>query len=300
MKLASPDHAPAQQRTPPPGRDPGRPLAALRWTEALEAQRRLDGLADGILSLRPGPLRQGTVRDAAAGTWLGHALHPVLSDLPMGLWIGALTLDVLGGASRWRGAATTLTTAGVLAAVPVAATGLVEMADAPTRQRRVASVHAVCNAAAMGCFALSSIARLRGRHRTGAAVGLAGGAAAMAGGYLGGHLSFARGVGVDRSAEVHADHGPVELTEDGDGAGPLVGGARRYLRLRDVSAVVVDRCTRCGGSLEVVGDVLRCGRDGSRFDRGQGALLAGPATTPLQPLPLYDDGQPPHAGSPDR
>jgi hypothetical protein len=29
------------------------------------------------------------MRDALAGRWLGHALHPLLTDFPLGMWIGA-------------------------------------------------------------------------------------------------------------------------------------------------------------------------------------------------------------------
>ena len=39
----------------------------------------------------------GPVKDALSGIWLGHALHPLLTDLPIGTWTSAVLLDWLGG-----------------------------------------------------------------------------------------------------------------------------------------------------------------------------------------------------------
>src|SRR5580692_11463849 len=50
------------------------------------------------------------------GRWLGHPLHPALSDLPIGLWAGALILDVTDrDPARGRG----LDAAGVLSAAGI-------------------------------------------------------------------------------------------------------------------------------------------------------------------------------------
>src|ERR671936_876851 len=35
------------------------------------------------------------VRDFLHGTWLGHPLHPVLTDVPIGAWTTAVLLDAL-------------------------------------------------------------------------------------------------------------------------------------------------------------------------------------------------------------
>src|ERR1700754_3582342 len=39
-----------------------------------------------------GPAGQ-VVKNAAHGTWLGHPLHPVLTDIPIGAWMTAAVLD---------------------------------------------------------------------------------------------------------------------------------------------------------------------------------------------------------------
>lgn len=134
-------------------------------------------------------------RQLLQGEWLGHALHPLLTDLPLGAWIGTAVLDLAGG-KQSRPAATKLLTFGVVAALPTAITGLAEWArvtDAPTR--RVGLVHAALNVSALVLYSGSLIARRRGQHRFGVGLGLGGGLVAGASGHLGGHMSLARKVG---------------------------------------------------------------------------------------------------------
>lgn len=129
------------------------------------------------------------------GDWLGHATHPMLTDLPIGCWTAATLLDLLGG-RKARPAAKRLVALGVLTAVPTAAAGLVEWrAIDDERVRRVAIVHAGSNGLALLGYMASWRARRRGHHLRGAFLGLCSGAVASAGGYLGGHLAFAQGVG---------------------------------------------------------------------------------------------------------
>src|SRR5919107_1259459 len=84
--------------------------------EALDAPAKKVGKAvrDG---LPPGP-----VRDLLAGTWLGHSLHPLLTDTVIGTWTSALLLDLLGG-DRDGEATERLIALGLAAYLPTAATG---------------------------------------------------------------------------------------------------------------------------------------------------------------------------------
>jgi len=130
------------------------------------------------------------------GEWLGHALHPLLTDFPLGCWLSAGLLDVVGGRSRQR-AAQRLVALGLFFAGPTMLAGLAEFATLPDqRSRRVAAVHAIGNTAVGGAYFLSWRARRRGHHGIGIVLGMAGGTLAWGTGYLGGHLSFARGAGV--------------------------------------------------------------------------------------------------------
>src|SRR5262245_66303584 len=40
------------------------------------------------------------VRDFLHGTWLGHPLHPVLTDVPLGAWTVATVLDLTRSEER--------------------------------------------------------------------------------------------------------------------------------------------------------------------------------------------------------
>ena len=137
-----------------------------------------------------------------SGAWLGHRLHPALTDLPIGFWTSAWVLDIidLAGGRRQRDAARTLVGWGVLSALPTAATGLSDLTDTEGTARRIGLVHAACNSTALVSYAASWLARRRGSHGRGVAWGMVGAAAATAGGWLGGHLVFARGTGVDHRA----------------------------------------------------------------------------------------------------
>ncbi|WP_226345517.1 DUF2231 domain-containing protein [Agilicoccus flavus] len=134
------------------------------------------------------------VRGLLQGRQVGHAVHPLLVQVPLGTWISATLLDVLGGSGD-RDAARRLVGLGVLAAVPSALTGWAEYAGSPARDRRVGVVHAAANGVAAGLQVGSWLARRSGRHGLGQALNLAGVSLAGAGGYLGGHLSVARKVG---------------------------------------------------------------------------------------------------------
>lgn len=160
----------------------------------LEQARALDpavAAGDALSSaLVAGPVR----RAALQGAWLGHALHPLLIEVPMGTWMSATALDLLGGEDA-RGGATLLTGIGLASAVPAAVTGWAEYASAGRPERRVGVVHAAGNAAGMTLQAASLAARVAGRHRLGVALGLGGMGVAGAAAYLGGHLAAARKVG---------------------------------------------------------------------------------------------------------
>ena len=128
------------------------------------------------------------------GDWLGHAVHPLLTDVVVGSWTSAAALDVLGR-GRWAAPARSLVATGLLAAGPTAWTGWAEWSQAPARDKRVGLVHAVSNGVAIGLYAGSWNARRQGRQADGVRLGLLGYAVSGLGAYLGGHLATVRKVG---------------------------------------------------------------------------------------------------------
>src|SRR5262245_19955208 len=134
---------------------PGRAL------DALERQQRVDGVIRLVRRTARRVIRPGPVADALHGTWLGHPLHPVLTDIPIGAWVGAAVLDSLPGQQR---AATAMVGLGLATAVPAAATGTTDWASAGREQERVGLWHALANATAVACYAGSLVLRLAGRY----------------------------------------------------------------------------------------------------------------------------------------
>jgi uncharacterized membrane protein len=166
-------------------------------TKRLEQARSLDELAGKLAAVVGAATRPRVVKNALSGTWLGHRLHPALVPLPYGFWSGALLFDFVA-TRRARWAADVLVGAGVASAIPTAAAGLSDWSDAEPEARRVGLVHAGCNTLALLCYSASLVARLLGRRKAGVGLGLAGATVITAGGYLGGHLSYVQGVGVER------------------------------------------------------------------------------------------------------
>jgi uncharacterized membrane protein len=171
-----------------------RPPAIVRATLRLEEATALDG---PVRALEP-PIRaafgSGTRGSVLRGDWLGHALHPLLTDVVVGSWTSAVLLDLLGR-GKWSAPAQCLVGVGLLAAGPTAWSGWAEWSGAGQREKRVGLVHAVTNGLAIGVHAASWRARHQGRHAAGAGLGLLGMTVAGAGAYLGGHLTEARKVG---------------------------------------------------------------------------------------------------------
>jgi len=236
----------------------------------------------------------GTLKDVLSGTWMGHALHPILTDVVIGSWVSASLLDVLGGEESDK-AAQRLIAVGIAAYPATAVTGLSDWADSEAvddEVRRVGVVHAAVNAVALGFYVASLASRRRGRRGRGIALAMTGAGVMTVGGHLGGHLAFRLGVGVDQTA---FDRGPDDWTEalhaDAlDDSKPLavqVGDTPVMLvRVGDDVHALHDRCSHRGCSLatgEIADGAVTCPCHGSRFDLHTGAVLQGPATAP-QPV----------------
>lgn len=171
-----------------------RPPPIVRWTLQLEEATALDGPVHAIEPKIRSAFGSGTRASVLRGDWLGHALHPVLTDVVIGTWTSATVLDLVGGRDS-AAAAQRLVGAGLLAVGPTAWTGWAEWSASGTRDKRVGLVHAATNAVAISAYAASWVARRSDRHRTGAGLALAGFAVSGVGAYLGGHLAAARKVG---------------------------------------------------------------------------------------------------------
>jgi uncharacterized membrane protein len=188
--------APGDEGSDDPTSDEPSPLLAL--TLRLEGEDRLDPLVDRIGGAVEPVLGRPPVKALLGGRWLGHAVHPMLTDLPIGFWTSATVLDLVGG-RRSATAAQHLVGLGVLSAAPTAVTGWSDWLSLDRPLRRVGVVHAASNGAAIGLYSLSWLARRKGHRGRGVVLGLLGAAAASGAGHLGGHLTVGRGAGVAAS-----------------------------------------------------------------------------------------------------
>lgn len=236
----------------------------------IEAARELDGPAKAIGKAARGKLSDGAIKDALSGTWLGHALHPLLTDVVIGSFLSTTVLDLLGGDESGT-AGRRLLTVGVLAYPPAALTGLSDWADTEISDdavRRVGIVHVGSNATALTLYTASLVSRRRGRRSQARLFSLLGGSALMLGGYLGGHMTLIQGVGADQTV---FDRGPSDWTSAGAAAGVPDGIPKRVvvddtpvLLLRDGDELfaIHDRCSHRGCSLSegsIEGEEIVCG-----------------------------------------
>ncbi|MDQ5855911.1 MAG: hypothetical protein M3302_06310 [Actinomycetota bacterium] len=148
----------SQDARPPRGSTFG-PFAVV--VGRIQGADALDRPAEILRRLTDATLSSHRVRSVLRGKPIGHALHPLLTDFPLGAWTSTSLLDLFDG-RRARPAATGLLSFGVVTALPTVLSGLAEWRKTTGPARRV---------------------------------GVAGGFVATVGGYLGGHLSLVLKVG---------------------------------------------------------------------------------------------------------
>ena len=133
---------------------------------------------------------------------LGHSVHPMLTDVTLGCWLGASILDLAGGSGA-RLSASLLVGAGLIASGPTAVAGAGDWAEMSGTERRIGAVHALGTDAATFLLLGSLVARMRGRYAAGTKLGLAGNLVMVGAGFLGGHLALNRGTARRTPAPEH-------------------------------------------------------------------------------------------------
>src|SRR5690242_4139897 len=249
-----------------------------------------------------GPLRERYQDNLAVellhgGRWIGHPLHPALSDLPIGLWAGVMVLDVMDRDStpgRGMDAAGILSAAGILAAGATAVTGLADWTVSDEQDRRVGLFHGLINTVALGLQGASLGTRMAGHRSTARALGAASLTVTAAAGYLGGHLVFTKGVMVNRVAWSLGPRRWTRALQDADlpdDSPTAVEAEGRQIMLyrHGGSLYAIDNvCGHAGGLLSrgTVADLtVTCPLHGARFALADGGVGRGPANQPQPVLP---------------
>jgi len=263
--------------------------------DKLENAAELDQLAKPIREFLNKKIQPQSLRDALHGVWLGHPLHPVLVQVPVGAWLSAGVLDLV---PKTGPATSVLIGTGLAAAGPATITGWTDWSELNTAESRLGVVHALANYAAVGLYGASLWARLRGRRMRGKALAYAGLAIVSGSGVLGGHLSFRRAVGANHTADVPdllpscwTSVGRLDDLPDGGLTCVDVGPVPVLLhREGDLVRAIVDRCSHLSGPLHE-GELVQAGGEtcvscpwhGSTFRLRDGSVVHGPATAP-QPV----------------
>jgi nitrite reductase/ring-hydroxylating ferredoxin subunit/uncharacterized membrane protein len=258
-------------------------------------QKWLDTAADAVAPAIEGAFKAGgeagrKAKDILNGTWLGHPVHPILTDIPLGSWTTAAVFDVMEiatGKRSYRRGADVAITVGLVGALGAAVTGLTDWHDLQGRPKKVGMAHGILNGGATLLYA-TSLALRRGRKTRGVAKGLAflGYAVTGLAAFLGGHLVYGEQIGVDHTAgdQYPEDFVPVisldKLEEnrptrvDADGV-PVV-----LVRHGGTIHALAEKCSHLGGPLAegtVEGECIRCPWHGSLFSLRDGENIEGPS-----------------------
>lgn len=261
--------------------------------------RPLSGLWNGIAGVMnalygalgtPGKLLQ----DFLNGSWLGHPIHAVVTDVVVGGATVAVILDLLRyflGVAGLEDALTWSIALVSLAGVAAIVTGLTDFKDTATGdERNLTGLHGTINIIGIVLFALSFSLRLGGAHDGGFWIFLVGYLVISVGAYIGGHVVFKYGYMVNRSAFARgkkaADFTPILPAAELPEAIPTKAsfGATTLLLVRrgDVVSALKETCSHAGGPLSegtLHGDTIVCPWHHSAFRLVDGAVRHGPATS---------------------
>jgi len=224
------------------------------------------------------------------GTWLGHPLHVVLTDVPLGSWTVAAVLDSLEEITEskaiGRGADAAIAV-GLVGAAGAAITGLADWSKIGGGQpRRIGLAHALLNATATACYVTSLCLRSTHSRRAGRRFALLGLIVSSVSAYLGGHLVFKEKIGIDHTADYSPPEDFVAVLAEAE---LLENQLRRVnangmpvllVRRGDHIYAIAETCAHLGGPLsegKLEDATVRCPWHGSRFSLEDGRVLEGPS-----------------------
>lgn len=233
------------------------------------------------------------VADLLHGTWLGHPLHSVLTDLVVGSWSFAALFDGIAAVTQSENAeyaADALTTLGAVSAVPTALAGMTDYSTVQKPAGGTAFVHGLLNTTVLTLYLLSIRARRDGNRTQAVILSSVGLGLLMASAWLGGHMVYAQRVGVNHNNEY------TEETKEWTAALPeadlhnnepkrveVEGEAILLYRYGGAVYAIGAVCAHAGGPLEqgnFDGLCVECPWHQSVFDLRDGSIVHGPSTYP--------------------
>jgi nitrite reductase/ring-hydroxylating ferredoxin subunit/uncharacterized membrane protein len=241
------------------------------------------------------------VRDLLIGRWLGHPLHAVLTDAPIGILFLVIIFDLLAmpEAAGWT------LVVGILAMLAAALAGFADYADTDGKARERATLHSTLMLLALLGYALSLFLRVGppgfGFIDVPGAFLLSLGSFLIlaAGAYVGGDVVYVLGNMVSR----HAFRGagtkwialePAEMGADGSipEGKPVKAklGINQLVLVRQGEKILAlhDTCAHAGGPLNegrIVEGTIECPWHASRYELANGHVVRGPS---VYDQPAYD------------
>lgn len=232
------------------------------------------------------------VRDLLVGRWLGHPLHAVLTDVPIGILFLVIVFDFffMVEAAAWA------LGVGILAMLAAAVAGYADYADTDGKARERATLHSTLMLVALVGYLISFWMRLPidPTRLVPAAVALSFVSFLIlsAGAYVGGDVVYVLGNMVSR----HAFRGagtkwialePAEVDKDGaipEGK-PIKAklGINQIVLVRQGEKILAlhDTCAHAGGPLNegklIDGTTIECPWHASRFRLESGHVVRGPS-----------------------
>ena len=229
------------------------------------------------------------IRDLLNGRWLGHPLHSASTDIPIGMLLGVVILDLIGQPT----AADVLLLGTILFMLLSALSGLADYSETTGTALTRATLHATLMVVALVILIVSAV------MRTGApadrtvpiALSIIGFLIVTAGAYVGGDVAYVLGNMVSRHAFrgagtkwIRLDTGDVNdlaalpeatPTKMRAGINDLV-----VVRLGDTVHALHAVCAHAGGPLDqgtIVDGCVECPWHASRFRLSDGLVRQGPS-----------------------
>jgi len=218
------------------------------------------------------------------GTWLGHPLHALLTDVP----IGAFTLTIILDVANQRAAADITLVFGILAMLGAALAGFADYADTDGLARQRATVHSVLMIVALVIYVVSAL--IRWGDPADRTVAIATSVIAYlilaSAAFIGGDVVYALGNMVDRHAwrsrgtKWAAVDAPAQIPDGVPTKAKM--GAQTLLLVRQGETMFAlhETCAHAGGPLsegQIVNGCIECPWHGSRFELTTGHLRQGPS-----------------------
>jgi nitrite reductase/ring-hydroxylating ferredoxin subunit/uncharacterized membrane protein len=228
------------------------------------------------------------IKDLLNGRWLGHPLHAASTDLPIGLLLGVVILDLLGQTA----AADIVLVATIVTMLLSALAGLADYADTNGTALTRATLHSTLMVVALVLLVISAILRWGDPSDRAVPIALSiiGFLIVSAGAFVGGDVVYVLGNMVSRHAFrgagtkwVRLDTGEVADLSTLPEATPTKMRAGindlALIRIGDTIHAMHAVCAHAGGPLDkgaIVDGCLECPWHGSRFRLTDGLARRGP------------------------